>query len=118
MCFRTRKPIGFFCIKTKKSASSPQATLSDSTSGIEISMNCEAAYGVNRIFFSIFQFFFGYGTSSKRSMNKIHNLNPMWPAGLGASSLGVFHGRLGVQKIDLLSNNLCLLPIFLGLYFY
>ena len=31
--------------------------------------------------------------------------------------MGVFHGRQGVQKLDLLKDNLSLLPIFLGLYF-
>ena len=49
-CFRTRKPIGFFCNKTKKSASSTQAAQINSASGIEKSMNCEAAYGVNWTF--------------------------------------------------------------------
>ena len=49
-CFRTRKPIGFFCNKTKKSASSTQAAQINSTSGVEKSTNCEAAYGVNRTF--------------------------------------------------------------------
>jgi hypothetical protein len=49
-CFRTRKPIGFFCNKTKKSTSSPQAAQINSTSGVEKSTNCEAAYGVNRTF--------------------------------------------------------------------
>ena len=57
-CFRTRKPIGFFCNKTKKSASSTQAAQINSTSGVEKSTNCEAAYGVNRTFLMFFGFFF------------------------------------------------------------
>ena len=111
MCFRTQKPIGFFFNKNQKIGLKPSSGPAWLHLWRRKSTYCEAAYGVNRTFLMV------SGFLQIDLWIKFTIQNPMWPAGLGASSLGVFHGRLGVQKLDLLTDNLCLLPTFLGLYF-